>query len=100
MDKHYSNNGSHLIDTNFSCPCELCDCGCFEATQQPHSLNCPRLKSLHSQSEVVFNNPNNESEYGLSYKNQDQFKQRSLRVPDSFSFDKRSFLNKDTNSMY
>jgi hypothetical protein len=98
MDKHYS-NGSHLNDTNVSCPCELCDCGCFEATQQPHSLNCPSLKLFHSQSEAVFSNFNKESEYGLSFKNQDQFKQRSLRVPDSFSFDKRSLLNKDTNSV-
>lgn len=42
-------NSAHLEDyglddlPEFECLCELCDCGCFEMSKQPHSLTCKRF---------------------------------------------------------
>lgn len=37
----------NLLDPNnlpeFDCICELCDCGCFEESKQPHSISCKRF---------------------------------------------------------
>lgn len=93
---------------DFNCLCELCDCGCFEASKQPHSITCQRffnqrkptgLQRSNSQSAACRVPKGQLSEYQYQYLNsKEHARTEKNKIKDNIDIFSRNGKPQDFNS--